>query len=168
MRIRDKKILKILLMFTVFIGVLKVSSRYFIVNTTHSLPRGIYRLYSPENTGKGDVVVFDIPDNAEEYVHGRSYVPSIVTTMMKIVASDSIGDEIKIENQELTVNNENWGIIKKYDSQGRKVPELAIEDLKKENHLLLLSKVENSFDGRYFGVIPREKIRNKARLVIGF
>lgn len=168
MQIRDKKIFKILLMFTVFIGVLKVSSRHFIVNTTHSLPRGIYRLYSPENIEKGDIVVFDIPDSAEEYVHGRNYVPSIVTTMMKIVASDSLEDNIRIDNGELTVNNENWGAVKKYDSQGRKVPELTIENLKKENHLLLLSKVENSFDGRYFGVIPREKIKNKAELVMKF
>ncbi|MGL4946354.1 MAG: S26 family signal peptidase [Cetobacterium sp.] len=151
--------------------ILKILSNNYIINVTKSLPRGVYKILHSKEFKKNDIVVFEIPEKAKKYLFDRKYVPSIVTSMMKAVASEKIDDVIEINNDnELIINNKNWGKVYKYDSYGRKLPEIDIEKMKvQKGEILLLSDYsDRSFDGRYFGVVPISSIKYKVELFLKF
>ncbi|MGL4865506.1 MAG: signal peptidase I [Cetobacterium sp.] len=151
--------------------ILKILSNNYIINITKSLPRGVYRILPSEEFKKDDIVVFEIPEETKKYLFDRKYVPSIVTSMMKKVASEKIDDVIEINNNnELIINNKNWGKVYKYDSYGRKLPEIDVKKMKvQKGEIFLLSDYsDRSFDGRYFGVVPINSIKYKVELFFMF
>lgn len=151
----------ILVVFLIFMGILKIEGKNYTINKTKSLPRGIYRLYPPVDLQKGDIIVFEIPEKAE-LMFKRGYVSNIDTLMKKLAALP--GDHIEIVDQELYVNENNWGKIYEKDKLNRPLPKLQVEDLKpRENEVLVLSDINNSFDGRYFGPIETRRIKHKAK-----
>lgn len=91
--------------------------------------------------------------------------------MMKKVASEKIDDVIEINsNNELIINSKNWGKVYKYDSYGRKLPEIDVKKMKvQKGEIFLLSDYsDRSFDGRYFGVVPISSIKYKVELFFNF
>lgn len=139
------------------------STKYFTVNLTDSIPKGIYLLKEPENLKKGDYIVFQIPENALSYIHGRKYLPKIATNLIKTVGALP-GDRIEIIADKLMINGSPYGKINKFDSKGLKLPILKSEDLVlKQEEILPLAEKDKSFDGRYFGKIRIENISFKAK-----
>ena len=127
---------------------------------------GLYRLYPPVELQKGDLIVFEIPKEAE-IMFQRGYVKNIDTLMKKVAAFS--GDEIRIENNEVIIGSKNWGKIYYRDNLNRELKKLGKEQMRpSENEILVLSDVDKSFDGRYYGPIPIKSIKNKAKPVFIF
>ena len=70
----------------------------------------------------------------------------------------------------LYVGEKNYGPIFLNDSSGRDIASVSLEDLKPKNsdEYLLLSSHYKSYDSRYFGLIKRNQILNKAKIKIKF
>ena len=179
MRIKfNSKILKIYLFFFIFILIFKIIAMNYTIVITESLPLGIYKLYSIKDTIKiGDIVQFKPDEDTVKFIKNRGYLPEIANTLVKEVAADySNRDEIKLiydTNLKLNllyVGEKNYGPIFLKDSKGRDITFVSLEDLKPKNsdEFLLLSSHYKSYDSRYFGLINRKQILNKAKIKIKF
>lgn len=99
----------------------------------------------------------------------REYILKDAQTLMKIVAATQ-DDKVTIEKNELFINGVSWGKIAYKDSHLRRLEPKSEKELqpKNDDEYLLLSKVRNSFDGRYIGVVKRKDIIYRAELFIEF
>lgn len=142
----------------------------YIINPSKSLPRGIYKIIDDNKSiKKGDIVCFTMPKDIETLAKKRNYILQNANTLMKIVAADK-NDKVELKNNELFINNVSWGKISYYDSYSRKLEPKSIKELqpKNDDEFLLLSKVKNSFDGRYIGLIKKENILYKTEILCPF
>ncbi|STO28732.1 conjugal transfer peptidase TraF [Fusobacterium necrogenes] len=160
---------KIILIFIIFIGCLLSQRNKYIINPSKSLTRGIYKTFPVETINKGDIVVFNIPNDMKKMAKEREYILKDAQTLMKIVAATK-DDMVTIKNDELFINGISWGKMAYKDSHSRKLEPKSEKELqpKNDDEYLLLSKVKNSFDGRYIGVVKRKDIIYKAELFIKF
>ena len=149
------------LLFLVIINLfVLVFSAFFTINRTASLPTGIYFLYSYSELKKGDIVVF-LPVEA-----AKDYLPKNTKYMMKEIQGME-GDEIKIVNNVLYINDENFGKVFETDITGKKLPRTDIKEIPK-GEVFLVTRAEGSFDSRYWGTLKEDKIHKKAKLIIQF
>lgn len=158
MKINKKRLfIGILFLFILFGG-----KKFILFNVTPSLPRGIYLLLPARDIKRGDTVVFDVPLKLKEC----EYIPRYTKLLLKNVGALS-NDKVQIKNNSLYINDINYGKIYMKDGQGVILPQLKENELQpKENEFLPLAPHQNSFDGRYYGVISLKKIKNKAKLLI--
>ena len=157
-----------ILIFVLLLFIYNWLSKKYIINITHSLPRGVYKLSTPVNINKGDVIVFSIPKKINPLIYKRGYAPSRVSSLLKLVGATT-EDKIKIIQNTLFINEVSWGKIYKFDSLNRPLPILKENELQpKKNEILPLALTKNSFDGRYFGGISKDSIKYKAMLLIAF
>ena len=174
----NSRILKIYLFFFIFMLIFKIIGKNYTVVITESLPLGVYKLYPVKDTIKiGDIVQFKPDEDTVKFIKNRGYLPEIANTLVKEVAADySNRDEIKLvydTNLKLNllyVGEKNYGPIFLKDSKGRDITFVSLEDLKPKNsdEFLLLSSHYKSYDSRYFGLINRKQILNKAKIKIKF
>ena len=174
----NSKILKIYLFFFIFMLILKIIAMNYTIVITESLPLGIYKLCTIKDTIKiGDSVQFKPDENTITFIKDREYLPKIADTLIKEVVADySNRDEIKIvydTNLKLNflyVGEKNYGPIYFKDSRGRDIKPISLKDLKPKNsdEFLLLSSHYKSYDSRYFGLVNKKQILNKAKIKIKF
>ena len=174
----NSKSLKIYLFFFILMLIFKIIAMNYTIVITESLPLGIYKLYAIKDTIKiGDIVQFKPDEDTVKFIKNRGYLPEIANTLVKEVAADySNRDEIKLiydTNLKLNllyVGEKNYGPIFLKDSKGRDITFVSLEDLKPKNsdEFLLLSSHYKSYDSRYFGLINRKQILNKAKIKIKF
>ena len=174
----NSKILKVYLFFFILMLIFKIIAMNYTIVITESLPLGIYKLYAIKDTIKiGDIVQFKPDEDTVKFIKNRGYLPEIANTLVKEVAADySNRDEIKLiydTNLKLNllyVGEKNYGPIFLKDSKGRDITFVSLEDLKPKNsdEFLLLSSHYKSYDSRYFGLINRKQILNKAKIKIKF
>ena len=172
------KILKVYLFFFILMLIFKIIAMNYTIVITESLPLGVYKLYPIKDTIKiGDIVQFKPDEDTVKFIKNRGYLPEIANTLVKEVAADySNRDEIKLvydTNLKLNllyVGEKNYGPIFLKDSKGRDITFVSLEDLKPKNsdEFLLLSSHYKSYDSRYFGLINRKQILNKAKIKIKF
>jgi len=174
---RNFKILKIYLFFFIFMFLFKILARNYTVVITESLPLGIYKLYPIEDIKVGDIVQFKPDENTITFIKDREYLPKIADTLIKEVVADySNRDEIKIiyANKNVSLmpiaGSINYGPIYFKDSRGRDIKPISLKDLKPKNsdEFLLLSSHYKSYDSRYFGLVNKKQILNKAKIKIKF
>jgi conjugative transfer signal peptidase TraF len=146
------------------------------INTTKSIPVGIYRL-TDVPVGKGEYVIFCPPhtalfDEARErgYI-GAGFCPGNYGYMMKRVLATG-NDTIVLTDEGLRINGSLLLSSKppKTDKAGRLMPRYSFGDYKlRPSELLLMSNVSpTSFDGRYFGPLEIGQVRGVIRPVITF
>lgn len=158
---KDKTI-RIMIMVGVIIFIVMAISKEFIkVNFTESEPKGIYLLSKTKNYNKNDLVTINNNINPTiRLAKERKYTsfPRLLKTVMGVP-----GDRISIVDNIISVNNVIIGKIHTVDSQNRPLPSMVKEGIIPPEYYFLASKRhENSFDSRYFGLIPKECIQKKA------
>ncbi len=137
------------------------------INTSESIPLGIYRS-SEEPVEKGDYVLFcPPPDPVFDMAKDRGYLASGLCSggygyMMKDVAGIS-GDVVAIKGDGVRVNGILLSKSKplQVDPAGRPLPHFQADSytLGKSEVLLMSNVCSLSFDGRYFGPINRLQIK---------
>ncbi|STO26870.1 Signal peptidase IB [Fusobacterium necrogenes] len=158
-----KKFIKILV---ITLGIVYTVKLYiynnYCINITPSIPKGIYKLQDIKNLERNKIVYIEIPDNAKKIIWEREYLPQHINYLVKYIKGIP-GDSIQVKNNNLYINGEFKGNIKKYDLQGKKLnSELPIDYVLKENEYILLGSDNNSYDSRYFGIIKKDKILKEA------
>ncbi|SEA68958.1 conjugative transfer signal peptidase TraF [Nitrosospira multiformis] len=146
------------------------------VNTTRSIPVGIYRL-TDDPVGKGEYVIFCPPqsplfDEARErgYI-SAGFCPGNYGYMMKRVLATG-NDRIVSTDEGLRING---GLLLsskplKTDKAGRMMPRYSFNYYRLgKSELLLMSDVSaTSFDGRYFGPVDAGQVRGVIKPLVIF
>lgn len=168
------------------IGVLTVSISLFVlsiilrfggfyINTTPSLPVGLYRIVD-EPVLKGAYVAFCPPQrDVFDWAVARGYInagncPGGTGQLLKRVHAVA-GDTVLIDEIGIGVNGQ-WLLNSaplSTDAYGAALPQYRFNAVLGESEYLLLSDLNpHSFDARYFGVIDRAQIVHVVRPVIIF
>jgi conjugative transfer signal peptidase TraF len=162
------------------IGVLALGFACFAaglrVNTTRSIPVGLYRIVD-EPVEKGAYVIFCPPKlGVFDEARARGYIPAGFCPgdygfMMKRVLAME-GDAVTSTDEGVSVNGELLpaSMPLETDKAGRMLPRYPFNDYTLgKSELLLMSNVSaTSFDGRYFGPVNLSQIRGVIRPVITF
>lgn len=161
---KHKLFLRRVLILGIFSGLLILGSNFFTINLTPSLPRGIYFMRNYKTLNKGDIVLFEVPEQAKV----KNYIPRFCKAMLKEIGALE-NDKVEIKEDSLYINGSLYGKIQKADSEGYKFPELTVEELQpQKGEFLPLAPHEKSWDGRYWGTLPLNIIEKKAKLVYPF
>jgi conjugative transfer signal peptidase TraF len=138
-------------------------------NATDSMPRGWYRIVdSGAHARRGDLVIVAPPHTvAFGYAFQRGYFTERDLLLKRLVAVS--GDRLDIDENGVRVN----GVPltnsrpKARDEAGRPLPQVYLPDYPlQDGEVLLMSDYSAaSFDGRYFGPIPRACIQSVVRPV---
>lgn len=162
-----KKFINILFIIFVIIGCSKILfEKYFTINLSTSIPAGIYLKLPLDDIKKGDIVIFDMPEDIDKFVHEREYIVKKCHSFIKIVGGIE-GDRIEKKDNFLYINNEKIGKISLTDTIGRRLPQIENFKVSKNKFFPIGSHI-NSFDGRYYGEVEKNLIRNKAKLILEF
>ncbi len=159
----------------IYISLLAVSASFLLIsgllgyrlNTTTSMPVGIYRIAENKTLHRGDTVIFCL--ESEEFIRlavSRNYLgdgqcPGGIPPLLKKVVALP-GDSIALDNDKILVND---SIIagsqrKKKDSHGRKMPTVLKAGVIPKGKALMLSNYNQmSFDSRYFGLVALDKVQ---------
>ncbi|RAX56453.1 hypothetical protein CCZ01_09455 [Helicobacter monodelphidis] len=147
-----------------------------IINFTDSMPKGIYKLQKENSYNKGDIIVF-CPDEREPFRIARERLyfgdygrcKESIPLIKRIIATQ--GDTITLKQEGVILNQHllPHTQTKEKDSQGRELKQASFNNFKLgQNDFFVLNDHSNSFDSRYFGVIHKEMIVAKAKLIIGW
>jgi conjugative transfer signal peptidase TraF len=146
------------------------------INTTKSIPVGIYRLIDLP-VGKGEYVIFCPPQTAlfdearERGYIGAGFCPGNYGYMMKRVLGVQ-GDVVSSDDEGIAVNGKplQESVPRKTDRAGRILSRYPFSDYRlKESELLLMSDVSGtSFDGRYFGPVNAGQLRGVIKPLVTF
>jgi conjugative transfer signal peptidase TraF len=144
----------------------------FRFNHTHSFPFGVYRTV-PKAPKVGDLVLFRPPDEAVfDEALARGYIGNGGFTHYEMMLKRLVavgGDVISIGPEGVTVNGRLLANSKPQpvDLGGRPMPAWHLKDYRLDpGEVLLMSDYSPiSFDGRYFGPIPRAQIQAVVRPV---
>ncbi|WP_430735329.1 conjugative transfer signal peptidase TraF [Halodesulfovibrio aestuarii] len=137
------------------------------INTTRSLPVGIYKTV-PEPPKRGDLANFCLaPENeyrelaTERNYLGTSYLcPSGQKPLLKRL-SGIAGDIIILHSNGIQVNSERYMLTTRTnDSSGRPLPRRLKAGIIPAGKAFMLSTYNpNSFDSRYFGLVDATTLR---------
>ncbi len=173
MQLTRKKVKSIsIILFSAFVIVLLVGVKnmMYSLNTSSSMPIGYYKLLAAVNIHKDDLVIVCLKDSKlkkdaiekgylEVVNHERC---DIVPLLKKVVAEAQ--DHIVVTGEGVFINGnfiENSRPIHT-DSQGRILPIAVIDKILSKDEYFVLGDHPKSFDGRYFGIITKDEIINKA------
>jgi conjugative transfer signal peptidase TraF len=138
-----------------------------VINTTASLPLGLYRAI-PAPVARGAYVKFCPPPSAlfdeaarRGYLHA-GFCPGGYGPLLKrvlAVAGDRVqvaGDGVRIDGRLIPLSAPMWA-----DGGGRTLPRYAQDRILNASELMLMSDVSLvSFDARYFGPVDRAQVQS--------
>lgn len=139
----------------------------FRINTSDSIPRGLYRLMT-EDRLKNHYILF-CPDKRDAFqtAYERGYLgfgfcPGGTGYLMKKVVAVS-GDRVSSTKEGVYVNGrlQDFSKPKSKDALFRLLPQWRISNyrLKEGEMLVMTDQSEWSFDGRYYGLIRQSQIK---------
>lgn len=164
------KIIAVILMSLISIALLLIAMG-FRINTTNSIPVGLYRITSIKNL-KNAFVLF-CPDDRPAFRQAleRHYIspglcPDGYGYLMKKVVAVA-GDIVAVNADGVFVNEHvvPYSKPKLKDGMNRALPQLRVSNyrLKKNEIMTMTSQSEWSFDGRYYGVVHLSQIKGMSR-----
>ena len=122
--------------------------RYFVINTTPSLPRGVY-IRTDDPPAVGRIVEFRVPDAV------RGNLASSIDHIIKTVVAGP-GDEVDTLNGHVRVNGSTIerSTMLPLDSAGRAVPQWRDRRrLAADEFFVLSTRIPTSLDSRYYGPV---------------
>lgn len=139
----------------------------FIINTSYSLPVGIYLISNDKNYTKGDIVVIDPPTEIKNFMVNRGYLKNNNYLLKKIYGMQ--GDIYTTKDNLSYINDKYIGTIYKVDSSNRPLPQFTGKHIIPAGYFLpIADNRPNSYDGRYFGLLNTNVIKFKVYPLITF
>ncbi len=147
---------------------IRFSGHELIVNTSPSMPRGVYWIaLGDEPTRRGEIAVFVPPDAVGAMIYERGW---LATGMPMLKAVGALpGDTYCVRSGRFVVNDADVGPVFLLDGQGQPLPQIA--GCRRVNHdefLPVSSYLDRSFDGRYMGAVPTHFVLGTGRALLTF
>ena len=120
-------------------------------NYTPSLPLGIYLLRPGLAVGKGSIVDFAVPPNAQALIAGR-YLPARFHLLKRVVALE--GEVVCFADGHYRVDGVSISAIASRDSVGRPLPLFEFCGKVPPGAAFVATPSPSSLDSRYFGPVP--------------
>lgn len=127
------------------------ASDLVLYNPTPSMPVGFY-LRTDEEIVRGAIVTIRIPQPAIAYAEQRGAGPRF--RFLKRVAAAS-GDVVCAAETQVTINGALSAMRQIRDGAGRELPTWIGCRTLRDDEFFVLGDAADSFDGRYWGPIPR-------------
>jgi len=140
---------------------IKKTGYHVIYSATNSMPKGFYLVIPSKNIKYNDIVEFTPPQHIIDFVKDLHWLPQSNTLIKHVFAA--YGDHVCARDNAIWVNHKLIGkIYVEYETK-KPLPQIKIcSKLKINEYLLLSTKQERSFDGRYFGITTIDSIKGKA------
>jgi conjugative transfer signal peptidase TraF len=136
-------------------------SSVLIWNTTASVPTGLYHIRGTASLHIGERVAIDPPPQLRRFLAARGYLPGGVPLLKEIAALP--GDTVCRTGALITINDVPSGAARVRDSRGRALPEWkGCRVIAAEEIFIMNRHAPDSFDGRYFGPLPRAQLIGRA------
>jgi conjugative transfer signal peptidase TraF len=144
------------------------SGHELIVNTSPSMPRGIYWMArNARPVQRGDVVMFAPPNAVRDIVYGRGWL-LYGMPLLKTVGGIA-GDVYCVRERRFLIDNRDVGPTFLLDAQGDPLPQMTgCRRVRAGEFLPVSTFIERSFDARYFGAVPSDNVLGVGRLLGGF
>ena len=127
-----------------------------------SMPEGWYLLQPVSNLKKGEVVVFEPPHFAKKFLQVHHWLPDNGVMMKHVMGVP--GDFVCKHNGAIFLDHHRLAKVYRYYEPGKLLPTREFCGKVPPQHYLLMSTtVENSYDGRYFGLVDSKSIFGEAR-----
>ncbi|NIJ34072.1 S26 family signal peptidase [Sphingomonas oligoaromativorans] len=138
----------------------KIDTR-FLWNATASTPIGLYRVDPLKTVRRGMMVAIRPSPATARLAAERHYLP-LGLPLIKWVAGAN-GDFVCRAGVTITVDGKAIGTARLRDRLGRPLPQWqGCAWLGPDDVFVMNTDVPDSFDGRYFGVLPRSSILGRA------
>jgi signal peptidase I len=125
------------------------------------MPQGFYLIIPTKKIVLHDIVEFTPPSSVLDFIKEKHWVPKSGLIIKYVFAIPY--DHVCIRNQALSINGKRIGRVYKFYGENKLLPQTKIcGKLKEDQYLLLSTKSERSFDGRYFGVVSSREILGRA------
>jgi len=135
-------------------------SHVLVWNATASVPTGLYHIRGTASLQVGERVAIDPPPHLRRYLAARGYLPVNVPLLKEIAAL--AGDMVCRKGHIITINGKPAGAARARDSRGRPLPDWQGCHLIAAHELFVMNRAPGSFDGRYFGPLPRAQLIGRA------
>ena len=149
-------------------GALHVLERELVFNFTVSAPRGMYlvRPFEGGRLARGEYVRFDVPPAFRRYVYGRGWLTTGAPLLKPVGGIE--GDTTCFTRGRMSINGVDAGVVATMDRQGLRLPVIGGCVTVGAGQFLPVSKLPNSFDGRYMGPVPMSLVTGRAQLLWTF
>jgi conjugative transfer signal peptidase TraF len=128
-----------------------------IWNASASAPIGLYTVRTAADLGVTDLVAVDVPEPLASFLKEREYLPRGVPLMKRIAALP--GQTVCRIGRNVSVDTIAMGEALARDRRGRELPVWqGCRTLGTSEILVMNLDVPDSFDGRYFGPIPKASV----------
>ena len=125
------------------------------------LPFSDERYLAIRNPQRGDIIVFEFPDDKDKsYFQRRDFIKRII---------GEPGDKIEIRNKKVYVNNELYDIPQEVHKDSQLVPAIASPrdfagpiQVPEGNYFVMGDNRDYSYDSRFWGFVPENKIKGSA------
>ena len=125
---------------------------------TDSMKKGVF-IYAPlpQTIKKNDVVLFSLSPKWLKFLLNKGYLKKPIPVMKKVFATK--GDLVCIKRDKIYINYKFIAKTLQFDHNNNILPKTKIcRILKKGEFFLMSTKIPNSFDSRYMGIIKRAQI----------
>lgn len=130
-------------------------------NASASVPVGLYAVRPNDRIRTGVLVLVRPPESLAAFMDERRYVPRGVPLLKRVEAL--AGATVCRDGRALTVDGRPRAVALPADRQGRPLPQWqGCHRLRDGEVFLLNTDAPESFDGRYFGVVPISTIVGRA------
>jgi len=126
-----------------------------LYNHSPSIPVGLY-LRSDGPVGVGTIVTVRARDVAPSVAEARGFDDEGDRFIKRVSATE--GDEICAEGETISINGEAMARRAAVDSSGRPLPSWSGCIVLATDQFFLLGDTADSFDGRYWGPVSRDRI----------
>lgn len=139
-------------------------SRVLVWNVTASVPTGLYHIGDAAGLQIGERVALDPSSRLREYLAERGYLPAGVPLIKEVAALP--GDTVCRDGLAITINGSRAGSARARDRRGRGLPVWrGCRTIAAQEIFVMNRRAPGSFDGRYFGPVPRDHVIGRARPV---
>ena len=137
-------------------------AKRYVWNVSGSIPVGLYRLKPTGDLSVTQVVAVRPPEPLATFLSERGYLPRGVPMLKRVRALP--GQTVCRDGLAITVDNIAAGEARNRDSRGRPLPVWqGCRVIAAGEVFLMNAQSADSFDGRYFGVLPTTAIIARAK-----
>lgn len=147
---------------------LQVSGHELVLNTSPSMPLGLYWIArGTVPMRRGEVVVFAPTPDMGAMIYGRGWLRHGMP-LLKTVGGLA-GDEYCVRSGRFLVAGADAGPVFPLDTKGRPLPRIAgCRRVGRDDFLPVASALDRSFDGRYMGAVPVRNVLGTGRALVTF
>lgn len=143
------------------VSIIKEAGYHITYSVTPSMPQGFYLIVPIKKIARYDAVEFMPPKAALDFARDLHWVPENGFIIKYVFAIP--GDDVCVRDEAIWINGKKIGKVYRFYAFGKLLPQTKIcGKLVSDQYLLMSTKRQRSFDGRYFGPVTSLGILGRA------